>query len=948
MLPHFRYIIFTVFVILFFQAKSQDKHYVDSLNKTLDTTSNDKLKADIFRELVYEYMYVDVKKAYECGQKSFNISKETGYTHGEIDALNALSIIDKNEGHYSKAFAKLKEAIMLCEKTNDNEAESRTYLNIGDVYTQLKDYRKAISNYQKAYEINTAIKDYERCIINLSRMGNRHMDIGNYENDTTHIYTAIELYKKAMAVAEKINNKQKQTLMHVNLADALNILGSKNNSKQTLFYALDYSLRSLKLARENNFQDLEAISFLNIGETYEKLKNTSKAIHYYEEALKRYEVTKSNPWILNCNVFLAKSYYQFKNFDKAIYYVNKAKSIAENNRLKSRLMEIHLLLSDIYKSKNEPEKSLQSYKVYAAYKDTLMTEQSAITTARLETELELERKDKEIALLKQNTEIQDQKIRNQSIQRNFLIAIIVFVLALLIIVFYRYVENKKVQVKIIKAKELAEQAKETQEQFLANTSHEIRTPMNGIIGMTDLLNQTQLSTEQKEYLEAIKESSDNLLVIINDLLDLSKINAGKMTFEAKPFRLAEQVKAVMNSVKNKAAEKKLVLTTEIDESIYPILIGDATRLNQILLNLVGNAVKFTEKGEVKISVKQVSELENNITIQFTISDTGIGIPSDKIDSIFESFTQVDSKKNRKHSGTGLGLNIVKQLVQKQNGTITVKSSVNNGSVFTVTLPFVKGIKQQGDASVVKTKDGARTIKASVLIVDDNKINQQVAALTLQRWKIDTYTANSAKEAFEILKTTKIDVILMDVTMPEMDGFAATKYIRTHFEEPVCATPIIAVTASALIGDREKCISEGMDDYVSKPFDADELFLKIKKFLPDSKSAALDLSLLIEKADGDTEYMKEIIQSYIDEMPNYLNELVAAFDQNNIKQLAAQAHKMKSPAALLGANKLKQVLAEIEKNGLENNKNVDYKMLVDQAKNYCSESVDLLKEKLKKI
>jgi CheY-like chemotaxis protein len=224
----------------------------------------------------------------------------------------------------------------------------------------------------------------------------------------------------------------------------------------------------------------------------------------------------------------------------------------------------------------------------------------------------------------------------------------------------------------------------------------------------------------------------------------------------------------------------------------------------------------------------------------------------------------------------------------------------------------------------------------------------VAELTLQRWKITTHIASSAKEAFEILKNKPIDLVLMDVTMPEMDGFEATKYIRNNFEKPLSNIPIIAVTASALVGDRERCIAEGMDDYVSKPFDSEELFLKIKKFLPEDKNASLDLSLLIEKADGDNDYMKEIMQTYVDEMPVYLKELLDIYDKNNIKQLAAQAHKMKSPAALLGANKLKQALMEIEKNGLAENRSFDYGSLVKQANNYCLESIELLKEKLKKL
>lgn len=393
-------------------------------------------------------------------------------------------------------------------------------------------------------------------------------------------------------------------------------------------------------------------------------------------------------------------------------------------------------------------------------------------------------------------------------------------------------ERKNAELEIIKAKHEADEARKTQEQFLANMSHEIRTPMNGIIGMAQLIAGTRLTEEQKEYVETIKESASNLLVIINDILDITKIVAGKIVIEQVDYNFKDVVKNSVKINQFKAEDKGVLLTSEIDKNIHPVLIGDPVRLNQILINLIGNAIKFTEKGEVKVKVKMLEEDKEKVKLEFSVEDTGIGIPEDKINSIFESFTQASSSTTRKYGGTGLGLTITKQLIELQGGVISVSSKVGVGSIFKFVLTINKS-----NAGVTATKEVAENNKLSqpfsdikILLVEDNLINQKVASYTLTKQGAEVEIANHGKEAILMLEKKKYDIILMDIQMPEMDGFETTQYIRNSVKESINKTPIIAMTASALVSEKAKCLASGMNDYISKPFQAKELYEKISSQL----------------------------------------------------------------------------------------------------------------------
>jgi two-component system CheB/CheR fusion protein len=373
---------------------------------------------------------------------------------------------------------------------------------------------------------------------------------------------------------------------------------------------------------------------------------------------------------------------------------------------------------------------------------------------------------------------------------------------------------------------IAEDAAKSKQQFLSNMSHEIRTPMNAIIGFTKVVLKTELSAKQKEYLEAIKTSGDALIILVNDILDLAKVDSGKMTFAQIPFTMSLSISAMIHLFEIKIQEKNLELITEYDTEIPDVLLGDSVRLHQIILNLLSNAVKFTSKGKITVSVRLLSEDAEKVTVEFAVADTGIGIAKNKISTIFEKFQQATSETSSLYGGTGLGLAIVKQLVEAQGGTVTIKSKINEGSTFSFKLDFQKtkaGIKSEKVIERIDTK----TKSVKVLVVEDIALNQLLMRTLLDDFGYEYDMAVNGKIAIEKLRTQSYDIILMDLQMPEMNGFEATEYIRTKMKS---TTPIIALTADVTTVDLEKCKAVGMNDYIAKPIDEGLLYSKIVELI----------------------------------------------------------------------------------------------------------------------
>ncbi len=508
---------------------------------------------------------------------------------------------------------------------------------------------------------------------------------------------------------------------------------------------------------------------------------------------------------------------------------------------------------------------------------------------------------------------------------------------------------------------IAEEAVKSKQQFLSNMSHEIRTPMNAIIGFTKVVLKTDLTVKQKEYLNAIKISGDALIVLINDILDLAKVDAGKMQFEQIPFKLRSSIAAMLHLFESKIQEKNLKLIREFDPAIPEVLVGDPVRLHQIILNLISNAVKFTSKGKITVIVKLIEEDDVKVILEFAISDTGIGISESKIETVFENFQQATSGTSRLYGGTGLGLAIVKQLVEPQGGSINVESIVKEGSTFSFRLPFLKTkAEAQTELEILELDNDIKNLK--VLVVEDMALNQLLMKTVLDDFGFERDIAENGKIAIEKLENNTYDIILMDLQMPEMNGFDATEYIRNTMKLTI---PIIALTADVTTVDLEKCKAVGMNDYLAKPIDERLLYSKIVSLIKKNsvmnednientvpeipKIKYINLLYLNQRTKSNPVLMMEMISIYLQQTPPLISSMKLSYINKDWKSLHSAVHKMIPSFSIMGiSTDFENMAKKVQEFATTQQEEVGINEMVIQLEKVLNQSCSELEEELNRI
>jgi signal transduction histidine kinase/ActR/RegA family two-component response regulator len=798
-----------------------------------DTAQQDIVRLRAISQIAKEgFRFKNPDSTFYYAQLQYDFASSIKNKEFQALALNLKGDYYLLKGDPNNAFDVLNSALKIAEELSNKKIKLNTLGNLSRVFQSRGDVETALEYSLQILKLSEEIQDQASIGKSLSDIATNYIKKGDYPK-------GLEYLSRSKKIFDALGNKYNVVTVQSYMAQIYLQQGELDKAKELVLLNLAYF-------EKTDNQTLISGTLSNLGGIYAQQGNNEKALEYLERALVFIEKSGNIPYIAGLSQNIGFIYYDEGELERALEYLNKSLKLSYEIKNGNDALIFYQNTGDVEGIRNASKSLVKSYKATDNYKkafemnelyfqmrDSLNSaeNQKAIIELQVQSDYDKQKaiddleNEKEIAMETQKTKAQ----RNISIA----IGVVLLLISLLAFVIFNRLKVTREQKAIIEEqKKKVEQSEKYKEQFLANMSHEIRTPMHAISGMVKILERNEHPPAQDVYLNAMQTSSENLVVILNDVLDLSKIEAGKLEIEQIPMNPGAVIVNVVQLLKFKAEEKGLLLSYEVAANVPKFVIGDPTRLNQILLNLAGNAIKFTEKGNVIISLTAEKQ-----QLRFAIKDTGIGVEKEKLEHIFKAFEQAKKSTSRYYGGTGLGLSISKQLVELQHGKICAESSLGQGSTFYVTLPLTIASADLGQTiisgeklkSMMKSLEGIR-----ILIAEDNPFNQMIAQDDLSFYidNVKIETVENGALAIEKFKTSSYDLILMDVQMPEMNGFEATKKIREieSAQERVTAIPIIAMTASLLKTEIDSCYNAGMNNYIPKPYKLEELIVPIFKEL----------------------------------------------------------------------------------------------------------------------
>ncbi|MEO8588422.1 MAG: ATP-binding protein [Flavobacteriales bacterium] len=808
---------------------AQDASLIPKDLKRLEVATTDPERVVLLNRICFNYADKDPAKGLGYGQRGLALATRIVSEQGMAEARSRMGYCYIRLSEFARADSISALAVEGFERLGDRCNRALTLMNLGLSREMRHDEAGAVEFFQKALKEGEACSNSAQQAALLYSMGGPYERMGRFP-EALHYYTASYALDSARQDSARL---AKDHIAIANVHGALNDIDA----------AMDHYKLSIRCSQAIGDTLVVGYVWYNCAEIEKMRGDATRAVDYGERAVAVFEQLHRRAELLHAEVFLGALYQDAGRASDARHVLEHA--IAIGNELGAKEERMHALrtLADVSRAQGDPIRALTYFEAYIALKDSLDGDAQQARVAELTAKYESEKKDKELAESRSKELALHEDARLQRSQKTIYLISAILLAAFAVLLIGRVRLKRRMvgkleahNAEVLRQKDRAEESERAKSRFLANVSHEIRTPLNAILGFTDLLLHEPQDERTNRFLSNIRDAGDDLLVVINDVLDLSRMEAGRLTLIDEPFDLYRCVHLCEAILHHRAVEQQDQLNVHIDADVPQWVVGDSARLTQILLNLLGNALKFTTHGEVRLMVSNTAA-----DIRFRISDTGIGIPKDKLTSVFDRFVQVDQKDQRRYGGTGLGLSIVKELVALYKGRIHVESEPGKGTAFTVVLALeaVEAPATTGQG-VHANRNNVSLDGRTILVAEDNDLNAVVTTETLKRHYPGTriVRVDNGRAAVErIAQDTEQDIalVLMDVQMPELDGLAATRQVRA-MKNASARVPIVALTASVLPTDLSRCIDAGMDACVTKPFKVAELLKAMERLTGDGGSA----------------------------------------------------------------------------------------------------------------